>query len=99
MVTVSTKGRAAIDQPNKTLGRKERSRTLALSGPSGPRTLRGKQKSRYNALKHGIFAKVVLRGTALKESKEDYLNLLESFCEGLHPVGGVEEMLVEKLAM
>ncbi|MFQ5738315.1 MAG: hypothetical protein ACE5JX_04840 [Acidobacteriota bacterium] len=55
-------------------------------------------KSRYNALKHGIFARVVLRGTALKENKADYENLLESFRQSVQPQGGLEEFLVEQLA-
>lgn len=67
--------------------------------PTGPRTKRGKARSRYNALKHGIFGRVVLRGSALKESKADYLNLLASLRESFQPEGGVEELLVEKLAM
>ncbi len=71
---------------------------IALRGPTGPRTRRGKQRSCYNAVKHGIFVKVVLRGKILKESKADYLNLLASFREGVQPVGGLEEFLVEKLA-
>ena len=80
--------------------RRSNTRTLAhkASGPTGPRTQRGKMKSRYNALKHGIFANVVLRGSALREKKADYDNLLESFRESLQPEGGLEEFLVEKLA-
>jgi hypothetical protein len=71
---------------------------IELRRPTGPRTRRGKQRSCYNAVKHGIFAKVVLRGQILEESKADYLNLLVSFREGVQPVGGLEEFLVEKLA-
>lgn len=80
--------------------RKRRTRTLTLkpSGPTGPRTKRGKLKSRYNALKHGIFANVVLRGTALRGKRSDYEDLLQSFRENLQPQGGLEEFLVERLA-
>jgi len=90
---------AVLEQAVQPGVHKRPSKTFTLSPSTGPRTLHGKRKSRYNALKHGIFAQVVLRGTALKESKEDYLNLLESFRESFHPVGGVEELLVEKLSM
>lgn len=87
-------------KPSQTPSATKTSRTveLALRGPTGPKTQRGKMKSRYNAIKHGIFAKVVLRGNVLKESKAEYLNLLESFRESLQPFGGLEEFLVEKLA-
>jgi len=67
MATDIAKGRAALEQPVKPVVRKRPSRTLAFSRATGPRTLRGKQKSRYNALKHGIFAQVVLRGSDLVE--------------------------------
>ena len=71
--------------------------TLALSvhGPSGPRTQRGKQKSRSNAVKHGIFAVGLLRG---RESRAEYNALVDDLAESLRPVGKLEEMLVEKLA-
>ena len=71
--------------------------TLALSvhGPSGPRTQRGKQKLRSNAVKHGIFAVGLLRG---RESRAEYNALVDDLAESLRPVGKLEEMLVEKLA-
>ncbi len=77
-------------------GRKKDS-TLALSvhGPSGPRTQRGKQKSRSNAVKHGIFAVGLLRG---RESRAEYNALVDGLVESLQPVGMLEEILVEKLA-
>lgn len=71
---------------------------LTSSASTGPRTKRGKEKSRYNALKHGIFARVVLRGSTLRESKAEYDGLLASLWDSLQPVGGAEELLVEKLA-
>lgn len=99
MAIDSTKSSVTLDQPRKAQGHQLQSRKVSPVGATGPRTPRGKQKSRYNALKHGIFAQVVLRGSALKESKADYLNLLQSFREGFQPAGGAEEFLVEKLAM
>lgn len=79
--------------------KKTSSQGLALRGSTGPRSHRGKRRSRYNALKHGIFAKVVLQGSVLRESKAEYLELLASLCASLQPAGGAEELLVEKLAM
>jgi hypothetical protein len=62
---------------------------------SGPRTARGKQRSKYNAVKHGIFAKVVLPG----ESRPEYESLVKDLLEDLSPHGRLEEILVEKIAM
>lgn len=94
------KEQATLTTEGHSKERKKKTEVLAVkpSGPTGPRTKRGKMKSSRNALKHGIFAKVVLQGSALRESEEDYKNLLESFRESLQPEGGLEEFLVEKLA-
>ena len=63
----------------------------------GPRTPQGKQRTKYNATKHG-FAAMVLKGGAFGESEGDYKNLVASFRQAHQPVGGFEEFLVEKLA-
>jgi hypothetical protein len=65
-------------------------------GASGPRTAQGKQRSKLNAVKHGIFAKVVLPNG---ESRLQYESLLRDFFEDLKPQGRLEELLVEKLVM
>jgi len=69
---------------------------MSLRGPAGPTTQRGKQKSRQNATKHGIFAVGIVRK---RESKTEYLRIVEDMVETLQPVGRLEEILVEKLAM
>ena len=62
---------------------------------TGPRTPRGKEKSRANALKHGIFSKVpLLRG----ESQSDIDALLRELRNDIQPKGMLEEILVEKLS-
>ncbi len=72
-----------------------RSEEVSLGHP-GPRTPQGKENSKYNALKHGIFSKVVL----LKdEPRAEYRALLKGLREHFQPVGTPEEVLVEKLAM
>src|SRR5690349_19931749 len=63
---------------------------------TGPRTLSGKERSKNNALKHGIFAKTVVLRT---ESRAEFDNLLNGFQEDFHPVGAFEEALVEKLSV
>ncbi len=72
-----------------------RSEEVSL-GHGEPRTPQGKENSKYNSLKHGIFSKVVL----LKdEPRVEYRALLKGLREHFQPVGTPEEVLVEKLAM
>jgi hypothetical protein len=62
---------------------------------TGPRTLQGKERSKHNALKHGIFSKVVvLKG----ESQAEFDALLDGLRNDLQPEGSLEEVLVEKIA-
>lgn len=62
---------------------------------TGPRTLQGKQRSKQNATRHGIFSSVVvLKG----EIRTEYESLLNGLWETLLPEGRLEELLVEKLA-
>lgn len=62
---------------------------------TGPRTATGKDRSRHNALKHGIFSKMVL----LKgEPQSDFDALLNGLRTDLRPEGMLESILVEKLA-
>jgi hypothetical protein len=63
---------------------------------TGPRTLQGKGRSKHNALKHGIFSKVVLLEN---ESKVEFDSLLDGLREDFEPEGMIETVLVEKLAM
>src|ERR1700680_529775 len=69
--------------------------TSLVSNASGPRTPLGKERSKHNAITHGIFSKVVvLRG----ESRADFDALLNGLRNDRQPVGTLEEVLVEKLA-
>src|ERR1035437_6649343 len=66
----------------------------AIRKSTGPRSPQGKQRSKHNALKHGIFSKVtLLKG----ESPTDYQSLRRGFWKSLQPEGELEELLVEKL--
>jgi hypothetical protein len=61
---------------------------------TGPRTPNGKDRSKHNALKHGIFSKMVL----LKgEPRSDFDSLLSGLRDALRPEGMLEQILVEKL--
>lgn len=62
---------------------------------TGPRTARGKRQSSRNALKKGLFSKVVLLES---ESRPEYRALWVGFQEHFKPVGIPESLLVEKLA-
>ena len=61
----------------------------------GPRTSRGKEKSRRNSLVHGIFAKVTLLDD---EPPAQFKALLRGLRDDFQPVGTIENSLVEKLA-
>ncbi len=66
---------------------------------TGPRTPEGKQRSRLNALKHGILAKaVVIQGGPGREKRSEFDQLLTEFWQHYTPHGPVEEMLVERMA-
>ncbi len=62
-----------------------------VQGATGPRTPEGKQRSKYNALKHGIFSNALLPDL-------EYKVLIDGLVCDLLPVGKLEEVLVEKLA-
>jgi len=66
-----------------------------IRGATGPRTQQGKERSKHNALKYGIFSKVVVLKTESKAEFEDMLNGLSNYHQ---PEGTLEEILVEKLA-
>jgi hypothetical protein len=66
-----------------------------VPGATGPRTQRGKQKSKRNALKHGIFSKVVL---LKEEPRAEFDALLRGLRNDFKPEGTLEGVLVENLA-
>jgi hypothetical protein len=63
---------------------------------TGPRTRLGKEKSKRNSLKHGIFSEAVVLTT---ESRAEYQSLWKQLHKDIKPVGAVEEVLVEKLTV
>jgi len=65
---------------------------------TGPRTPQGKERAKHNAIRHGIFADIVLTGAPFRESLEDYIRLLEKLRDDIRPVGALQEVLVEQLA-
>ncbi len=69
--------------------------TSLVRGAAGPRTRQGKERTKYNALKQGIFSKLgVLEG----ESRAEFDALWNGLRDDFRPEGTFEEIWVEKLA-
>ena len=62
---------------------------------TGPRTVAGKENSRYNALRHGLTSQMVVMPT---EDLEVYQRQLKSFVDEYNPQGATEASLVQALA-
>jgi hypothetical protein len=63
---------------------------------TGPRTVRGKERSKLNALKHGLFFKAVLLEG---ESRVEYLSFLDGLRADFQPQGEMESVCVENLSV
>jgi len=79
-----------------TVGENRKRSSAIARGATGPRTAAGKRRSRYNALKTGIFAKAVL---VKGELPTEFASLLEGLRRDLQPQGTLEAVLVETLAI
>jgi hypothetical protein len=67
---------------------------------TGPQTQTGKRRSRWNARTHGLLSKeVVIRKGDAKENAAEYRALLELLLDEQQPVGMLESMLVERIAV
>jgi hypothetical protein len=60
-----------------------------------------KRKSFHNcnSATHGVFARILLKDNPFGEDRDDFVALRSMLCESIHPVGGLEEALVDKLAV
>ena len=67
---------------------------------TGPRTEEGKSRSRQNALTHGILASALLitAGEGAQDRAE-FNEFLTGLRRDIAPVGKLEEMMVEKIAV
>ena len=66
----------------------------------GVKTPEGKEIVKYNALKHGLLAKeIVITIGDGAENPEEFNALIEDLSTQFKPVGVLEEMLVEKIAV
>lgn len=67
---------------------------------TGPKTAAGKATSKWNSLKHGLLSRqVVIQQGEGKENRQEFLHLQESLRQDLQPLGVLEELLVEKIAV
>jgi hypothetical protein len=66
----------------------------------GPKTVRGKNHSRWNSFQHGFFAKdlSIVKGKHLPDY-EDFVKLHDALREELNPQSITEELVVENLAV
>jgi hypothetical protein len=65
----------------------------------GPTSLAGKERSKMNAMTHGLSAQALLITVGeLKEDPEAWTQLLTGLTEHYEPVGTLENMIVEKIA-
>jgi hypothetical protein len=63
---------------------------------TGPVTVKGKQTVSNNALKHGLFSKTLI---LTDEDPDEYKSLLDQLLQELHPIGLLEQTLVERIAL
>ncbi len=89
------------NEPQGTLvsPKKRESNRLNAQLSTGPKTEVGKQHSRLNALKHGVLASVLVVRDGNWEHPDQFEELLSDLAGDLGPVGKLEEMLVEKIAV
>jgi hypothetical protein len=63
---------------------------------TGPKTVKGRDRSKLNALKHGLTAAQII---VFDENAEDLEKFHQGLIEELVPTGALEEQLVERIAV
>lgn len=80
--------------------RKAEVNRLNAAKSTGPKTAKGKEIVRWNALKHGLLSREVVIYTGEgKENAAEFGQLLSRLQADLRPMGMIENMLVEKMAV
>jgi hypothetical protein len=80
--------------PSREQGTRSRIKLRASRNATGSRTAQGRERSKLNALKHGLLSKVVLLEG---ESRPEFLSLLNRLWDDFQPHGKAEVVLVENL--
>ncbi|HYA35835.1 MAG TPA: hypothetical protein VEF03_09450 [Candidatus Binataceae bacterium] len=81
------------------------SKTLAANRANarlstGPRTAEGKERSRLNAIRHGVLSEVAVSADLEgDEAREEFDRLLEEMIRDLKPLGAMEELTLQKIAV
>src|SRR5271154_7457190 len=71
---------------------------IAAKKSTGPKTAAGRNASKMNALKHGIFStEVLVCGNHIQEDPDEFAAIHQRLGEDYLPVGVAEEMLVDQL--
>ena len=84
---------------SKSLKKLEANRKNALQS-TGPKTAEGKQIVKFNALKHGLLSKeIIIADGEGQEDQNAFQDLHSQLNIDLMPVGVLEEILVEKIAI
>ncbi len=92
-------GGATNSQPSETSERKAASNRRNSRKSTGPRTARGKSRSRLNALKHGVLASQAVIATCEgRAERRAFEELVEGFALDFCPVGTFEQVLVQQIA-
>ena len=67
---------------------------------TGPKTQKGKSVVKWNAIKHGLLAQeIIIKKGDGQEDHLEFKSLFTQLHEDLQPVGFLEEMLVERIAI
>jgi hypothetical protein len=61
--------------------------------------MKGTKSHNRNAATHGIFARILLKDDPFGEDQDDFVKLRSMLCGSIRPVGGLEETLVDVLAV
>ena len=90
---------SANPSPNPTSEKKTQANRRNASKSTGPRTARGKSRSRLNALKHGILAsQAVITTTEGLERRKAFEELVSGLTLDFRPVGAFEQSMVQQIA-
>jgi uncharacterized tellurite resistance protein B-like protein len=74
-------------------------RVFCLVNPPREEPMKNQKiSSKHNAIKHGVFADILISGRAFGEEATDYQRFVSMLRESLRPTSGLGETLVEKLA-
>lgn len=90
---------SANPSPNPTSEKKVEANRRNASMSTGPRTERGKSRSRLNALKHGILAsQAVITTTEGLARRKAFEELVSGLTVDFRPVGAFEQSMVQQIA-